>query len=114
MSGTEIVMYSRTIGCPFVTLARRVLDDHGLPYREVFIDPDPEARQRVLRWTGFLSIPTLVITRPGSDLPITLPVNLPPGISPRGINRGHLITEPDERELLDWLVQHGLLQANAR
>ncbi|MCU0513867.1 MAG: glutaredoxin family protein, partial [Anaerolineae bacterium] len=89
----ELVMYTRTAGCPFVTTAKRVLADFGVPYREVFIDQDPEARARVLAWTGFLSVPTLVVAAPGQDVPWTAVAPLPPGDSPRGVDRGPMLTE---------------------
>lgn len=109
----ELVMYSRTFGCPFITLAKRVLDDQGVAYREVYIDRDMAARQRVLDWTGFLSVPTLVIAPRGSDLPDEAPAPLAKGISPRGVNRGCMITEPNADELMAWLRQHGLIDALA-
>lgn len=107
----ELVMYSRTTGCPFVTLAKRVLSDYGVSYREVFIDRDSHARQLILTWTGFLSVPTLVVAELGSDLPYEEPTPLTPGISPRGINRSSMITEPNLDQLLQWLVQHEFVEA---
>lgn len=109
----ELVMYTRTTGCPFVSIARRVLREHGVVYREIFIDKDAEAHQRVTRWTGFQSVPTLVIAAPGDDLPIEEPAPLPTGSSPRGIDRGAMITEPSKDELTRWLVKHGLIAETA-
>jgi glutaredoxin len=106
----ELVMYSRTTGCPFITIARHVLEDYAIPYREIFIDRDPEARQRVLRWTGFLSVPTLVVTPAGQDIPAQEPIPLVPGSSPRGINRGMMITEAGIEQLIAWLAQHGFIE----
>jgi glutaredoxin len=105
----ELVMYSRTLSCPFITLAKRVLDDYAVPYRELYIDKDETARKRVLNWTGFLSVPTLVISEPGGDLPYETPASLASGASPRGVNRGTMITEPNIEELTGWLKQHGLI-----
>jgi glutaredoxin len=79
----EIVMYSRTTSCPFVTLAKRVLDDNGLPYREIYIDRDDEAKKRVLEWTGFLAVPTIVVAWTGDQTPISAPDYLERGRSPR-------------------------------
>lgn len=106
----EIVMYSRTTGCPYMTLAKHVLDEEGLAYREIFIDQDMEARTRVLNWTGFLSVPTIVAANPGQDLPHTEPNPLPRGYSPRGIHRGAMITEPSAAELKKWLGDQGFIQ----
>ena len=105
----ELVMYSRETPCPFVSLARRVLADNQVPYRELFIDHDKLAERRVLDWTGFMSVPTLIAARPGETLPYTGPAPLPLGSSPRGIDRGALITEPDESQLCAWLRRVGLL-----
>jgi glutaredoxin len=102
-------MYARTAGCPYVTLAKRVLNDYAVPYREIFIDKDQEARQRVLDWTGFLAVPTLVITNNGAGLPIEEPIPLPKGSSPRGLDRGWMITEPNMLQLTTWLEKHGLI-----
>ncbi len=105
----ELVMYSRSSPCPFVSLARRVLDRERVPYRELYIDQEPVLAQRVVRWTGFMSVPTLITTERGQDLPFREPAPLPKGESPRGINRGPMITEPGEEQLLDWLRQEGFL-----
>jgi glutaredoxin len=109
----ELVMYSRTTGCPFITLAKRVLDDYGIAYREIFIDRDEAARQRVLRWTGFLSVPTLVAARIGEVTPDAEPAPLPPGASPRGIHRCDMITEPNHDQLLAWLAEHSFIVESA-
>lgn len=84
----ELIMYSRSSGCPMMTLAKRVLDDYHIPYREIFIDQDKIAHQRVEAWTGFLSVPTLVIAYHGEVTPYQAPEHLPHGESPRGVNRG--------------------------
>ncbi|MCS6837134.1 MAG: glutaredoxin family protein [Anaerolineae bacterium] len=106
----RLVMYSRTSGCPFITVAKRILDDYRVPYEEIFIDRDDAARARVIAWTGFLSVPTLVVARPGEVLPISLPTSLPRGASPRGIDRGSMITEASSSELLTWLSKHGFIR----
>jgi glutaredoxin len=105
----ELVMYSRTTPCPFVSLAKRVLDAQQVQYRELFIDQEKTYEQRVLDWTGFLSVPTLIIARVGEELPVTDPAPLPKDASPRGIDRGSMITEPGEEQLVRWLQQHGFL-----
>jgi glutaredoxin len=105
----ELIMYSRTSPCPFVSLAKRVLDREKVPYRELYIDQDKVNETRVLKWTGFLSVPTLVISQPGDELPFEEPSPLPKDASPRGINRGPMLTEPSEEQLLNWLHQHGFV-----
>ncbi len=106
----ELVMYTRTSTCPWVSLACQVLKENNLPFREINIDRDPAARERLLGWTGFLSVPTIVIAGPGSDLPLKPPAPLPAGASPRGIDRGMMITEPDAQQLTGWLRAHGFLK----
>lgn len=105
----HIVMYSRTLGCPFISVARRVFEDYALDYEEIFIDEDMAARQRVLQWTGFLSVPTIVIAEAGSNLPFAEVAPLEPGCSPRGIHRGPMITEPSAEQLTAWLAEHGFI-----
>lgn len=102
----ELVMYSRTTGCPFISLAKRVLDEHDVTYRELMIDQDMTAREHVLDWTGYLSVPTLVVAYPGEVLPCAVPAAIDKTKSPRGINRGSMITEPNVTELIAWLQQH--------
>jgi glutaredoxin len=106
----DIVMYSRSTGCPFITVAKRVLNERGVPYHEIMIDQDPEARERVRLWTGFLSVPTLVIAEKDHLLPYQDILPLPRGTSPRGLDRGAMITEPSDDELLAWLKQHGFIE----
>jgi len=105
----ELVMYSRSSSCPFVSLAKRVLDDYHVPYREIYIDRDNTARQRVLDWTGFLSVPTLIVARTGEDLPYETQTPLEAGNSPRGIDRGPMITEPNADDFARWLLRHGFI-----
>ncbi len=105
----ELVMYLRTSSCPFVSLAKRVLNDYAVPYREVNIDQDEGGRARVLRWTGFMSVPTLVVADAGTVLPYEAPSPLPAGSSPRGIDRGTMITEPSLDEFTQWLLRHGFI-----
>ena len=106
----ELVMYSRSSGCPFVTLAKRVLDEHGLAYREIMIDQDNAAREHVLEWTGYMSVPTLVIAPQNTIMPYAEPEPIDKSRSPRGINRGSMITEPNIHQLIVWLQQHELIQ----
>jgi glutaredoxin len=105
----ELVMYSRTYGCPFITVAKRVLEDYQIPYRELYIDLDETAKARVLAWTGFLSVPTLVMAVTGQDLPYAEVAPLPSGASPSGIDRGAMLTEASAKQLLAWLKRHGFV-----
>lgn len=109
MAEKILIMYSRTRPCPFVTTARRVLDDLEIPYQEIRIDEDDAAYERVMNWTGFASVPTLIVAEPGKLLPLENPASLERGESPRGINRGSMITEPSDSQLRAWLKQHGFM-----
>lgn len=111
MTDLQLVMYTRTLGCPFISIAKTVLDSEHIPYREIFIDKDPIARERVTRWTGFLSVPTLVVAHADSLLPVEEPAPLPAGSSPQGIDRGYMLTEAREPQLREWLIKHGFLAA---
>jgi glutaredoxin len=106
----ELVMYSRFSPCPFVRSAKRVLEREHVTYREIYIDQDATAKQRVIDWTGFQSVPTVIVARPGEDLPYEEPSPLAPGASPRGIDRGIMITEPGEIQFEDWLRKHGFIK----
>lgn len=106
----ELVMYSRTRSCPFVRTAKRVLDREGVAYREIYIDEDAEAEKRVVDWTGYKSVPTIIVARPGEDLPYEDPAPLDAGSSPRGVDRGTMITEPGEITLEEWLKKHGFME----
>ena len=105
----ELVVYARTTYCPYQARASRVFDQYGLRPREIMIDMDPVAMQRVLDWTGFKSVPTILATRLGEDLPYEEPSALAHGASPRGIDRGAMITEATEEELTAWLRKHGFI-----
>ena len=105
----ELVIYTRTFGCPFVSIAKRVLGEHNITYREIFIDKDDDARERVKQWTGFSSVPTIVVASPGDIMPLETPEPLDPGTSPQGIDRGDMITEPRDQQLEDWLRKHGFI-----
>jgi len=109
----ELVMYTRNRGCPYVSIARMVLARHAIPCREIDIDADPAAREWLLQTVGFLSVPTLVIAAPGQMTPATPPLPLPPGHSPRGVDRGSILTEPSAEQLTAWLARHGLLAVDA-
>lgn len=105
----EIVMYSRSFPCPFVMNAKRLLDRHNLAYREILIDRVPGARRMVVAWTGFESVPTIVAAFEGQETPYEPPTPIPVGSSPRGVNRGSMITEPSAGQLEDWLRENGFI-----
>jgi glutaredoxin len=108
-----LIMYSRTIPCPDCVRARRLLDENAIPYQEIMIDQDPAARTLVEQLTGFHAVPTLVVARPNERQPITAPRALEQGRSPRGVDRGPVITEPDMVSLRQWLTGHGFISGEA-
>jgi hypothetical protein len=58
-------------------------------------------------------VPTLIVAEMGSLLPYEAPSPLAWGASPRGIDRGTMITEPNIEELTRWLRRHHFITENA-
>jgi glutaredoxin len=56
----EILVYSAP-WCPDCRTAKRFLEKHGLPYKEVNIEATPGAADEVIRRTGKRAIPQFVI-----------------------------------------------------
>jgi glutaredoxin len=105
----EIVMYVRSAYCPSVALARDLLKRYNIAYREINISDDPAMANRIKEWTNFHSVPTLIIAHHGEDMPYTDFLPRPAERSIKGYNRGPMITEPNNKDLEDWLYQHGFL-----
>ena len=103
----EIVMYVRNGFCPDIGRARRALEKWGLPYREINVNQDEQARQRCLDWNDCLAMPVIVIARPDKDLPIEPPTPLKRGQSPRNVDRGTMISEVGQSVLRTFLARHG-------
>ncbi len=110
MSGKRLIMYTRSMPCPYVFIALNVLEQFDVEYHEVLIDKDEVALENVMNWTGFLSVPTLVVAEEGEILPYTPPAPLTKGHSPKGVHRGSMITEPNRHQLIQWLAGHGFIQ----
>ena len=66
-------------------------------------------RRRVRGWVGFESVPTIIIAEGESVEPFETPAPLSAGSSPRGVDRGSMITEASRVQLRAWLVKHGFL-----
>jgi len=105
---TELVLYISP-WCGNSRAAQAALTEWRVPYRTIDIKEDMEAARRVRAWTGFESVPTIVIAEEGGLEPCQAPAPLPPGASPRGIDRGHILTEPSHQQLEAWLIKHGFL-----
>lgn len=106
----ELVVYTRSTYCPYQAKANRVFERYSLSPRTILIDQDQKMEQRVINWTGFKSVPTIIVAHAGEDLPVDEPAYLEKGSSPRGIDRGAMITEATEEQLTDWLVKHGFVE----
>ncbi len=106
---THLVMYMSP-WCINCLDAQEALAEWGVSYVNIDIKKDPTAARRVRTWTGFESVPTLVICDEGSMEPCTPPAALSAGTSPRGVDRGTMLTEPTRKQLRAWLVKHGVLE----
>lgn len=88
---------------------QRALAEWGVPATIVNINQDSDAASRVKGWVGFESVPTVVVAEGDSLEPYEPPAPLARGASPRGGDRGSLITEANREQLRAWLVKHGML-----
>lgn len=88
---------------------QRALKEWGLSATFVNIKEDRAAAGRLRELVGFESVPTVVIAEEDSCEPCEPPAVLAKGSSPRGVDRGSLITEATRVQLRSWLVKQGLL-----
>lgn len=105
----EIVIYVRNVYCVSVALARDLMNRYNIPYREINIDEDPDVAARLKEWTHHYSVPTLIIANPGQDVPYTDFLARPTDRTIKGYDRGPMITEPNNRDLENWLYKHEFL-----
>ena len=56
----DVVVY-RTPYCPYCVRAAMLLQRKGVPFREVDVSNDPEARERLVRETGQRTVPQIFI-----------------------------------------------------
>ena len=96
--------------CGTSTNTQRALTEWGVPAKYINIKEDRAAAARVREWVGFESVPTVVIADGDNVAPFEPPAQLPAGASPRGVDRGSMITEASRAELRAWLVKNGLLE----
>jgi glutaredoxin len=104
----RLVVYVRSRFCPDVARWRRWLQDADIEYIELDIDLDREAYDRVKRWTGHESVPTLVIAPDDGLEPIEEPSPLPTSRGPRAIDRGTMLTEPNPGQIAPFLERNGI------
>jgi glutaredoxin len=108
MMPKQLIVYM-TSWCPNSAACREVLSQWGVPHTCVDINKDSAAAARVRQWTGFESVPTLVVAEEGSQLPWIEPPALRAGVSARGVDRGSMITEPNQQQLRAWLIRNAML-----
>ena len=89
---------------------QRALKEWGVAATFVNIKEDRAAATRLREMVGFESVPTVIIAEEGAVEPCEPPAALPKGGSPRGVDRGSLITEATRVQLRSWLVKQGMLQ----
>ena len=56
----DVLVYT-TEHCPFCIRAKALLDARGVSYREVNLDRDPEGRAELVRRTGMMTFPQVII-----------------------------------------------------
>jgi hypothetical protein len=106
---TQLFMYTRERNCGDQQLARRCLQEWGVPYTEVNISTDAEAAQELECLIGCQAVPTLIVAAEGR-CPIEPPSPINPPRSVRNLDRGAVISEPTSEGLRQFLLKHGLLQ----
>jgi len=89
---------------------QRALKEWGVPATFINVKDDRSAAIRLRGLVGFESVPTVVLVENGGTDPCEPPTDLPTGKSPRGVDRGSIITEATRMQLRSWLVKQGLLQ----
>ena len=106
--GKQVVVYMSP-WCYTSQHTQNALKEWGVPATFINIKEDKDAAARVRGWVGFESVPTVVLAEGDSLLPCESPVTLAPGASPRGVDRGSMITEANRNQLREWLVKHQIL-----
>ena len=103
----RLVVYVRSSFCPDVWRWQHWVSKHELDYVEIDIDRDDEAYAKVRAWTGHESVPTLVIAPDDGLDPVEEPEPLP-GDSPRAVDRGTMLTEPNPGQVEAFLDRWGI------
>lgn len=58
---TDILIYT-TVTCPFCKMQKDYLDSKNVKYREILVDQNPDAAQKMIEMSGQLGVPFTVIT----------------------------------------------------
>ena len=104
----QLLMFTRTGGCPDQAAARRYLDEFKLKPIELNISREAEAAEMLMELAGCLAIPTFVAAD-GNNQPIEPPRPMEPYRSVRNVDRGSIISEPTRDGLRTFLIRHGFL-----
>ena len=56
----DVLVYT-TEHCPFCVRAKALLEARGIPYREIDLARDPEGRAELVRRTGMMTFPQVLI-----------------------------------------------------
>lgn len=104
-----LVVYGTSQYNPFMALARDVLKRYHIDFTEINVDNNPAAEKQLQSLVGQVNVPTLVVTQMGRTEPLEPPYPLQGGLSVRGVDRGTVITAPNNKELENWLHKHGFL-----
>jgi glutaredoxin 3 len=56
----DVLVYT-TENCPFCVRAKALLDARGVTYREVNLERDPDGRAELVRKTGMMTFPQVLI-----------------------------------------------------
>ena len=104
----ELVVYMSP-WCSGSADTKRALTEWGVAATFINIKEDRAAATRLREMVGFESVPTVVIADSGCVEPCEPPAALAKGTSPRGVDRGSLITEATRMQLRSWLVKQGFL-----
>ncbi len=106
---TQLFMYTRERICGDQQLARKCLQEFGVPYTEINISREADAAQELQELIGCLAVPTLIVADDDHH-PITPPTPIGPYQSVRNVDRGSAISEPTREGLRQFLVKHALLR----
>lgn len=104
----EVVVYMSP-WCSSSADTQRALKEWGVPAKFVNIKEDRSAAVRLREMVGFESVPTVILAEEGCVEPCEPPAVLTKGSSPRGVDRGTVITEATRVQLRTWLVKQGFL-----
>ncbi len=56
----SVILYSAPV-CPYCVRAKRLLQEKGVPIREIDISEDPAQEREMIRLTGRMTVPQILI-----------------------------------------------------